>query len=242
MIEYYKTSKRIYGAERDVYVVLDSKKKKKYVILLNEKLNEIISNINEYFNNRLNVKKWRDKEAVEKKIESMIGKNPFRSIINFKVSGSYGKVTFKIKIDEKEKKKHIETLGKTILFTNRLDWPPESIIWGYREQYIVEHAFRKMKSPTSIAIRPMYHYSDSCIRAHVFICVIALLLLSLLRLKLTRKSVPVSYEELLDELSSVHALRINTSPKSIPLWKLDSVNGLALKLVKKLKLKNLLKV
>ncbi|MHA1727677.1 MAG: hypothetical protein ACTSWY_02980 [Promethearchaeota archaeon] len=26
-------------------------------------------------------------------------------------------------------------------------------LWDYREQYIVEHAFRKIKSPTSIAIR-----------------------------------------------------------------------------------------
>ncbi|MHA1475723.1 MAG: IS1634 family transposase [Promethearchaeota archaeon] len=240
-IEYYKTSERIYGTERDVYVVLDSKKKKKHIALFNEKLKEKISDINEYFNSRLNVKKWRDKEAVEKKIESMIGRNPFKSIINFKISGSYGKVTFKLDTNEIEKENHMETLGKSILFTNRLDWPPESIIWGYREQYIVEHAFRKMKSPTSIAIRPMYHYSDSCIRAHVFVCVIALLLLSLLRLKLTRKSVPISYEELLDELSSVHALMIKTSPKAVPLWKLDSVNGLALKLTKKLKLMSLLK-
>ncbi|MHA2019828.1 MAG: IS1634 family transposase [Promethearchaeota archaeon] len=240
-IEYYKTSKRIYGTERDVYVVLDSKKKKKHTNLFNEKLNEKISDINEYFKTRLNVKKWREKEAVEKKIKSMIGRNPFKSIIEFKVSGSYGNVAFKIEINDIEKENHIETLGKSILFTNRLDWPPESIIWGYREQYIVEHAFRKMKSPTSIAIRPMYHYSNSCIRAHIFVCVIALLFLSLLRLKLTRKSVPISYEELIDELSSVHALMIKTSPKAVPLWKLDSLNGLALKLTKKLKLMSLLK-
>ena len=240
-IEYYKTSERIYGAKRDVYVVLDPKKQKKHTAQFNEKLNEKISDINEYFNTKLNVKKWREKEAVEKKIKSMIGRNPFKSIIEFKVFGSYGNVAFKIEINEIEKENHIETLGKSILFTNRLEWSPESIIWGYREQYIVEHAFRKMKSPTSIAIRPMYHYSDSCIRAHVFVCVIALLLLSLLRLTLARKSTPVSYEDLLDELSSVHALMIKTSPKAVPLWKLDSVNGLALKLTKKLKLKNLLK-
>ncbi len=240
-IEYYKTSERIYGAERDVYVVLDPKKQKKHTAQFNEKINEKISDINEYFNTKLNVKKWREKEAVEKKIKSMIGRNPFKSIINFKVSGSYGKVAFKIEIDDIEKENHIKTLGKSILFTNRLEWSPESIIWGYREQYIVEHAFRKMKSPTSIAIRPMYHYSDSCIRAHVFVCVIALLLLSLLRLTLAKKSTPISYEELLDELRSVHVLKIMTSPNAVPLWKLDSASGLALKLAKKMKLKDLLK-
>ncbi len=241
-IKYYKTSERIYGAERDVYVVLDPKKQKKHTAQFNEKLNEKISNIKEYFNTKLNVKKWREKEAVEKKIKSMIGRNPFKSSIEFKVSGSYGNVAFKIEINDIEKKNHEDTLGKSILFTNRLEWSPESIIWGYREQYIVEHAFRKMKSPTSIAIRPMYHYSDSCIRAHVFVCVIALLLLSLLRLTLAKNSTAVSYEELLDELRSVHALKIMTAPNAVPLWKIDSTSGLALKLTKKLKLKDLLKV
>jgi len=240
-VRYYKTSERIYGAERDVYVVLDPKKQKKHAAQFNEKLTEKISGIKKYFMTKLNVKKWRDREAVEKKIKSMIGRNPFRSIIKGIVSGSYGNLAITIEIDEREKTKHLQTLGKSILFTNRMDWSPESIIWGYREQYIVEHAFRKMKSPTSIAIRPMYHYSDSCIRAHVFVCVIALLLLSLLRLTLAQKSVPISYEELLDELSSVHVLQIKTSPNTVPLWKLDSTSGLALKLVKKLKLNDLLK-
>jgi len=240
-IRYYRTSEKIYGVERDVYVVLDPKKQKKHAIQFNDKLNEKISDITKYFNTKLNVKKWRKKEAVEKKITSMIGRNPFKRCIKFKVSGSDGNLRIKVDINDKEKKKHIETLGKSILFTNRLDWSPESIIWGYREQYIVEHAFRKMKSPTSIAIRPMHHYSDSCIRAHVFVCVIALLLLSLLRLTLTKKSVAINYEELIDELRSIHVLKIKYAQNTIPLWKLDSVSGLASKLAKKLKLKDLLK-
>jgi len=71
--------------------------------------------------------------------------------------------------------------------------------------------------------------------------VIALLLLSLLRLTLVKKSVPISYEELLDELSSIHVLMIKTSPNTVSLWKIDSSSGLTSKLVKKLKLKDLLK-
>ena len=240
-IEYYKTSKIIYGAKRDVYVVLDPKKQKKHTIQFEEKVMEKVKEIKEFFDERLNVKKWRDIDAVKDKLKKLIGRNPLKSIINFEVSGTYGNVAFNIEIDEIEKENHIETLGKSILFTNKLEWSPESIIWGYREQYIVEHAFRKMKSPTSIAIRPMYHHSNTSIRAHVFVCVVALLLLSLLRLKLARNSVPVSYEEMLDELRSIHIIKIMITPEAVPLWKLDSVSGLASKLLKKLKLKVLLK-
>ncbi|MHA1396096.1 MAG: IS1634 family transposase, partial [Promethearchaeota archaeon] len=192
-VEYYKTSKIIYGAKRDVIIVVDPKKQKKQAIHFNEKLNEKLSNINEFVKNKLNAKKWRDKSAVENKIKCMIGKAPFKSIIEFKLTGSYGNLKLKVKVNEREKGKYEETLGKTILFTNRLDWTHESIIWGYCEQYIVEHAFHKMKSPSSISIRPMYHHSDKCIRAHVFVCVLSLLLISLLRLKLTRQSVAISY-------------------------------------------------
>ena len=241
-VEYYKTSKVIYKTKRDVYVVLDPKKQKKHTIKFNEKLDEKMCDIDDFTQNKLNVKKWRDKAAVEKKLKSMVGKNPFKCIIEYKVTGNYAKLKIKVKINDMEQEKHVETLGRTILFTNKFDWSPESIIWGYREQYIVEHAFKKMKSPTSIAIRPMYHYADRSIRAHVFVCVIALLLLSLLRLTLTRKSVPISYEELIDELSSIHVIKIVISPKAVPIWKMDSVRDLALKLTKKLKLKDLLKV
>ncbi|MHA1341738.1 MAG: IS1634 family transposase [Promethearchaeota archaeon] len=241
-VEYYKTSKIIYGAKRDVIIVVDPKKQKKQAIHFNEKLNEKLSNINEFVKNKLNAKKWRDRSAVENKIKWMIGKAPFKSIIEFKLTGSYGNLKLKVKVNEREKGKYEETLGKTILFTNRLDWTPESIIWGYRKQYIVEHAFRKMKSPASILIRPMYHHSDKCIRAHVFVCVLSLLLISLLRLKLTRQSVAISYDELLDELRSIHAIKIEISKEGGSLWRLESTTGLALKLIKKLKLNDLLKV
>jgi len=117
---------------------------------------------------------------------------------------------------------------------------PEAVIWSYREQYIVEHAFRDMKSPTAIAVRPMYHHADTSIRAHVFLCVISLLLLSLLRLKLARKSVPTSYNEFLYELRSIHVLKILTSPKAKPLWKLEKITKNASKFFRALILRRLL--
>lgn len=161
-------------------------------------------------------------------------------MIKVEVQGTDGNMTLNVSIDEKALKTHEETLGRYVLFTNRKEWTPEAIIWAYRELYIVEYAFRDMKSPTAITVRPMYHHADTCIRAHVFVCVISLLLLSLLRLKLARKSVPASYDEILGELRFVHILKVLASPKAKPLWKLDKTNEIATKFVKKLNLKRLL--
>ena len=174
------------------------------------------------------------------KLKSIIGRKPLADVTIIEVLGRDGNMALKVSIDENARKAHEATLGRTILFTNREEWTPETIIWGYREQYIVEHAFQDMKSPTAIAVRPMYHHADTSIRAHVFLCVISLLLLSLLRLKLARKSVPTTYDELLYELRSIHALKILTSPKAKPLWKLEKISKTASRFIKTLNLKRLL--
>jgi len=240
VVEYFKTNKKIYGKDRLLYVVLDPKKQKKHALSFGEKLEKKVDDIKEFFKDRLNAKKWSNKEAVEKKLKSMIGRRPFTDVITTELLGSDETLTLTVLIDEKARKEHEETLGRTILFTNRKEWTPEAVIWGYREQYIVEHAFRNMKSPTAIAVRPMYHHADNSVRAHVFLCVVALLLLSLLRLKLARKSVPTNYNELLHELRSIHALKILPSPKAKPLWKLEKIPKTAANLVRTLNLKRLL--
>jgi len=239
-VEYFKTTKKIYWKDRILYVVLDPKKQKKHAIKFGEKLEKKVREIKEYFKDRLNVKMWSKKEAVEKKLKSMVGKRPLADVIITKVLGTDKNMTLTVSIDEKARKTHEATLGRTILFTNREEWTPEAVIWAYREQYIVEHAFRDMKSPTVIAVRPMYHHADTSVRAHVFLCVISLLLLSLLRLKLARKSVPTSYDKLLYELRSIHALKILPSPKAKPLWKLEKIAKNASKFVRILNLKRLL--
>ncbi len=239
-VEYFKTTKMIYGKNRILYVVLDPLKQKKHAIKFSENLEKKVLEIKEYFKDRLNVKMWSKKEAVEKKLKSIIGRRPLADVIITEVLGTDGNMTLKVSIDEKARKAHEATLGRTILFTNREEWTPEAIIWGYREQYIVEHAFRDMKSPTAIAVRPMYHHADTSVRAHVFLCVISLLLLSLLRLKLARKSVHRSYDELLYELRVIHALKILTAPNAKPLWKLEKIPKSASKLFKTLNLRHLL--
>ncbi len=239
-VEYFKTTKKIYGKNRLLYVVLDPRKQKKHAIKFGKKLEKKVLEIKEYFKDRLNLKMWSKKEVVEKKLKSMVGKRPFADVIITEVLGMDENMTLNVSIDEKARKAHEATLGRTILFTNREEWSPEAVIWGYREQYIVEHAFRDMKSPTAIAVRPMYHHADTSVRAHVFLCVISLLLLSLLRLKLARKSVPTTYDELLYELRSIHALKILTSSNAKPLWKLEKITKIASKFFKTLNLKRLL--
>jgi transposase len=50
----------------------------------------------------------------------------------------------------------------------------DDIVWGYKQLYDVEHAFRTLK--TTLDLRPNYHSKSERIRCHIFLCFIALVL------------------------------------------------------------------
>ena len=101
-------------------------------------------------------------------------------------------------------------LGKTILFTDQASWSDAEVVRGYRSQHQVESAFRCLKSPHHMSLRPQRHWTDQKIRVQVFYCVLALLLCSLLRRELHRKEIDCSIPALLEELSQIREVGILT--------------------------------
>jgi transposase len=94
-------------------------------------------------------------------------------------------------------------LGKTILFTDNNDWSNEDIVLAYRSQHHIEDAFRQMKHPHYLGWQPMYHWTDSKIRVHAFVCVLALTLSSLLRRTLHKKGIDVSLPRMFELLGGI---------------------------------------
>jgi len=99
-------------------------------------------------------------------------------------------------------------LGKTILFTNRDDWQDEQIVRGYRAQSHVESAFRGMKDPHYLSFRPVHHWTDQKLRVHALYCVMALMILNLLRRKLKQSDIPVSLARMVERLADIREVGI----------------------------------
>jgi transposase len=99
-------------------------------------------------------------------------------------------------------------LGKTLLFTDLADWSDAELVRGYRSQAHIEQAFRTLKDPRHIALRPQYHWTDQKIEVHVFCCVLALMLVSLLQRELDRAGLRGSIPEILDELGRVREITV----------------------------------
>ena len=97
-------------------------------------------------------------------------------------------------------------LGKTLLFTDLAEWSDAEIVRGYRSQAHIEQAFRTLKDPQHIALRPQYHWTDQKIEVHVFCCVLALMLVSLLQRELDRAGLRGSIPEILYELGRIREI------------------------------------
>lgn len=96
-----------------------------------------------------------------------------------------------------------ELLGKTILFTDNDDWTDAQIVTGYRAQHHIESGFRQMKDPQCIALRPQRHWTDQKVRVHVFTCVLALMLVSLLRRTLHGAGLSLSIPRMIELLAGI---------------------------------------
>lgn len=99
-------------------------------------------------------------------------------------------------------------LGKTILFTDREAWTDEQIVRGYRSQSHVESAFRSMKDPRCLTFRPVHHWTNQKLRVHALYCVIALLLLSLLRRKLGQAQIRLSLARMVERLADIREVTV----------------------------------
>ena len=96
-----------------------------------------------------------------------------------------------------------EIFGKRILVTDHNDWTVTEIVAGYRSQSDVESGFRQLKDPHVVGFSPMFHWTDSKIRVHVFYCVLALAIAHLMRRQAHRAGLDLSVRELLATLAGI---------------------------------------
>jgi len=99
-------------------------------------------------------------------------------------------------------------LGKTIIFTDRTDWSAEQIVLAYRAQHHVEADFRRLKDPHYLTFRPTFHWTDQKLRVHAFYCVLALMMLNLLRRQLGQAGIPLSVVKMMDLLADIREVTL----------------------------------
>lgn len=93
--------------------------------------------------------------------------------------------------------------GKSAIITNT-PLPPAEILKRYRDRNFIEMSFKDLKM--FIDIRPVRHWKERRVLAHVFLAVLAFGLRSVVELKLRRAGLQMTAEEALLKLNKVRAL------------------------------------
>jgi transposase len=110
------------------------------------------------------------------------------------------------KVDEL--KRDLELDGKLVLISNVRDLTAEKLVAQYKDLADIERGFRVMKNQLDLG--PVYHRLPERIRAHTFICFLALVIQRALRHRLARSPLEMSPEEMLYRLRTVqrHSVRL----------------------------------
>lgn len=115
-------------------------------------------------------------ESVEKRAQEGIHRD-IRGIYDVKaVENENGGVDLSWGIHEELEVWRMTCLSKTVVFTDRYEWSTKEIVRAYSGKHVVESDFRILKDKVLVPLKPVNVRKDGRIRAHVFLCVMALLL------------------------------------------------------------------
>jgi len=134
------------------------------------------------------VLKPKTKEKMEHKITKIVQDKKINDLISWSLECDEGSYKLNYLVDQEKIKILEDKFGVRILMTDRHDWSTEEIIKAYHGQGFIEQAFKNLKNPYHLAIRPQFHWTDQKIKVHYFICVLGYLLATLLWKKIKEKA------------------------------------------------------
>ena len=91
-------------------------------------------------------------------------------------------------------------------YITNTDLSPEEVVSQYHGLWVVERAFRISKG--TLEMRPMFHFTERRIEAHVCICFVAYKVYKELERVIREKEVSMSVDKVLDVAKTVITIRI----------------------------------
>ena len=189
--------------------------------------------------------KKRKKDKLEKTIATILKGQYIKHIIDFSLAETdKERFVLEFAINYEKLKRVEEDLGFRIIMTNRHDWDTASIIKAYHGQSRIENAFKNLKNPYHLSIKPQFHWTDQKVKVHFFICVLGYLLAALVWRK-ARLGAQFSgtLDGLLDTLGNIRLATILEESKTRgaikAIYKLEEVSDIERRLIQALEIGDL---
>jgi transposase len=217
-ILYYETQASFWGRPRRVIVTFDPKVFHKSYQDLGKKVQRVRKELLAWQQKSLQGDPSFSATAVEAHLAQMCQRlkiAPELFQLTFQPENERGQLEFQL--DHHQMAGNVRQFGKNILVTDREDWSPVEIYETSMKRSILGPQVNGSKpnqgrmsgnnkdarSYFQMALMPLYHWTDSKIRVHLFVCVVALTYLTLLCQRLAAGGMPVSPREAMDEMRSL---------------------------------------
>lgn len=187
----WRTSGRFWGQNRTVVVTYNPRTAAKQRYNFDKKLGRLQDGLFEMRSKvRSGKRSWTTKAQVLQRYKDLCGSLYLPQDLydlEFKIKNN--KLLMYFRKNHYRIGRHVARFGKNIIITSHHDWTTDQIVSASLDRYQVEHSFRQSKSGEFGNFRPIWHWTDSKLRCHLFSCVVALTYLSLIRLWLKRAGV-----------------------------------------------------
>ena len=190
IIQVYRDKRVVWQDDRTVVVFVSDKLKAGQIRGIHQSLGKKEKQLRELQEKLSSPKaKKRDKKQLEEKIAGLVKGQFLKDVIGWSLKEiSEGKYRLDFWINEEKLSEIEDKLGFRILMTDRHDWSTQDIIKAYHGQSMIEHAFKNLKNPYHLAIKPQFHWTDQKIKVHFFICVLGYLLTAIVWRKAKSKA------------------------------------------------------
>lgn len=202
----YREKSMIWGDQRTVVVFVSDRLKTGQIRGVYQSLAKKEKSLKELQRSLVNPRgKKRNREDLEKKIKTIVSGQYLKDILKWRLTETgEGRFVLDYQVGHKQLQCTEDKLGLRMIMTNRHAWTSREIIGAYYGQSKIEHAFRNLKNPYHLTLKPQYHWTDQKIKVHYFICVIGYLLSSIIwREARLKAGYTGSLDGLLDMLNNI---------------------------------------
>ena len=244
-LKFYRDRRTIWGQERTVVVFISSRLKAGTIRGIYGSLERLEKELEEL---RISLEskraKKRDKEELEEIVAAIVKGQYIKDIISWELKKvSPGRFRLKYFVDYKSLKEIEDELGFRIIMTNRHSWSTASIIEAYHGQSKIENAFKNLKNPYHLTVKPQFHWTDHNVEVHMFICVLGYLLASIAWRRAKAAGFNTTLDTLLDTLNNIRLATMLEDSKTCgavkAIYKLEEMSDNESVLMEALKIKDL---
>jgi transposase len=205
-LDVFRTRKTIWGQERTVVVLVSERLKAgqlRGIYASLEKTQTQLKRLGKTINAPSQA--GQERAHIEQRIRAILNHQFIKDLVPWSLEEAQpGPWQLNFAVDHERLAELEKTLGFRILMTDRDEWSTAEIIEAYYGQANVEAAFKNVKNPYHLAIRPQFHWTDQKIKVHYFMCILGYLLTTILwREARTKAGFKGSLDSLLDILNGI---------------------------------------